>query len=326
MMPMLPRRRLLTGAALSPLAAPALAQGQPWPAGQAIALVVPYAPGGASDVVARLVTQGLSERLGAPVVMDHKPGASTTLAARLVARAKPDGLTLLLGTIATFTLAPLAFKAPGFDPFADFAHVSMVCETLQLPVANPRWQTLPALLDAARARPGALSYASWGVGTTGHVPMLDLLARTGTDMLHVPYNGAPAALTDTIAGRTDCMFALLAACKGHLDDGRLRPLAVPLASRAAPLPDVPTFAELGIPDFTYAGWYGVQAPAATPEPILARLGTALAATFADPRVLDFMAGQGLGPSEMGRAAILARIRRELALNRELLARAGMVPE
>jgi len=309
----------------APLAAPALAQA-PWPAGQTVALVVPYAPGGASDVVARLVTDGLSARLGGNFVMDHKPGASTTLAARLVARARPDGLTLFLGTIATFTLAPLAFRNPGFDPLADFAHISLVCETIQLLVANPRWTSLSSLLEAAKARPDALSYATWGVGTTAHLPMLDLLGRVGAEMLHVPYNGSPPAMTDTIAGRTDCMFALLAACKGHIEGGRLRPLAVPTATRPAPIPDVPTFAELGIPDFIYTGWYGVQAPAATPAPIQARIAEALAAHFADPKVLEFMAGQGLGPSRMGRAAALARIERELPLHRVLLARAGLAPE
>ncbi|MBK1659832.1 Bug family tripartite tricarboxylate transporter substrate binding protein [Paracraurococcus ruber] len=321
----LPRRRLLGGVALAPLAAPALGQA-PWPAGQTIAVVVPYAPGGASDVVARLVTQALTERLGVTAVMDHKPGASTTLAARLVARAKPDGLTLLLGTIATFTLAPIAFRNPGFDPLADFAHISLACETIQLLVAHPRWTGLEALLAAARTRPGALSYATWGVGTTAHLPMLDLLDRTGTDMLHVPYNGSPPAMTDTIAGRTDCMFALLAACKGHLEGGRLRPLAVPTPQRPAPLPDVPTFAELGIPDFVYTGWYGVQAPAGTPEPVQARIAGALAAHLAEPKVQKFMAGQGLGPSVMGCDAAIARIRRELPLHRTLMVRAGLQPE
>jgi tripartite-type tricarboxylate transporter receptor subunit TctC len=320
-----PRRRaLLLAAGAGSLARPALAQPQ-WPAGQTVAVVVPYAPGGASDVVGRLVTQGLQERLGGTFVMEHKPGASTSLAARYVARAKPDGYTLLLGTIATFTLTPLAFRNPGFDPLADFAHVSMVCETIQLLVGNPRWASLPALLGAAKAKPGQLSFATWGVGTTAHIPMLDLMARTGTELLHVPYNGSPPAMTDTIAGRTDCMFALLAACKGHLEGGRLRPLAVPTRTRPAPLPEVPTFAELGIPDFVYTGWYGVQAPAQTPEPIQARILGALAAQFADPRVLEFMAGQGLGPSQMGQAPIQARIRRELEANKALLARAGLEP-
>ena len=247
-----------------------------------MSVVIPYAPGGASDVVGRLLTAGLQERLGG-FVMEHRPGASTALAARHVARAKPDGLTLLLGTIATFTLTPLAFRAPGYDPVADFAHATMLCETLSLLVAPPRWTGLAELLAAAKQRPGALSYASWGVGTTAHLPMVDLCGRAGVEMLHVPYNGAPPALTDTIAGRTDCMFALLAACKPHLEAGRLRGLAAPTAARTAALPDVPTFAELGFPDFLYTGWYSLQAPPGTPEPVLARLSEAATAAFNDPR-------------------------------------------
>jgi tripartite-type tricarboxylate transporter receptor subunit TctC len=323
---LLPRRSLLAVPAMAPfLARPALAQA-PWPAGQTVAVVIPYAPGGASDVIGRLVTQGLQERLGGTFVMDHKPGASTSLAARAVARARPDGNTLLLGTIATFAMTPLALRNPGYDPLADFAHITLICETLQLLVAHPRWDSLETLLAAARARPGTLSYATWGIGTTAHLPMLDLLGRTGTEMLHVPYNGSPPAMTDTIAGRTDCMFALLAACKGHLEDGRLRGLAVPTAKRPAPLPDVPTFAELGIPDFLYAGWYGLQAPLGTPEPIQARIAAAMAATFADPKVQAFMATQGLAPCEMGRIAAIARIERELPLHRTLMQRAGLNPE
>ena len=317
------RRGLIGAGAL--LATPALAQA-PWPAGQTVAVVVPYAPGGASDVVGRLVTQGLADKLGGTFVMDHKPGASTSLAARLVARARPDGLTLLLGTIATFTLTPIAFRDPGYDPLGDFAHITQVCETLSALVAHPRWPSLEAMLAAARARPGALSYATWGVGTTAHLPMLDLLARTGTDMLHVPYNGAPPALTDTIAGRTDCMFALLAACKGHLEEGRVRGLAVPTAARPASLPAVPTFGELGIPDFVYTGWYGVQAPRATPAPIQVRIAWALAEHVADPKVQSFMATQGLAPSAMGPEAAVQRVERELPLHRRLMQRAGFKPE
>jgi tripartite-type tricarboxylate transporter receptor subunit TctC len=276
-------------------------------------------------VVGRLVTDGLQQRLGGTFVMDHKPGASTSLAARLVARAKPDGNTLLLGTIATFTLTPLAFRNPGYDPIADFAHVTMVCETLSLLVSHPRWSSLAELIAAAKARPGTLSFATWGVGTTAHLPMLDLMDRAGIEMLHVPYNGAPPALTDTIAGRTDCMFALLAACKGHLEAGRVKGLAVPTTERPAQLPEVPTFAEQGFADFIYTGWYGIQAPPGTPEPIQARILEAMTAQFADPKVREFMAGQGLAPSAMGRDAILARIRRELELHKGLMQRAGPEP-
>jgi tripartite-type tricarboxylate transporter receptor subunit TctC len=317
------RRGLI--AAGGALAAPALAQA-PWPAGQTVAMVIPYAPGGASDVVGRLVTQTLQERLGGTFVMDHKPGASTSLAARLVARAKPDGMTLLLGTIATFTLTPLALRNPGYDPLADFVHVTQVCETLSVLVAHPRWSSFEALLAAAKAKPDALSYASWGVGTTAHLPMLDLLGRVGASMLHVPYNGAPPALTDTIAGRTDCMFALYAACKGHLEEGRVKGLAQPTLQRPAAIPDIPTFAEIGIPDFVYTGWYGVQAPAATPRAITERIERALTEGLGDPRAQAFMATQGMAPAAMGGAAAVARIEHELPLHRRLMQRAGLSPE
>ena len=323
-----PRRRALLSAALSApvLARPASAQGTgAWPRGQTVAVVVPYAPGGASDVVGRLLTAGLQERLGGSFVMDHRPGASTALAARHVAAAKPDGLTLLLGTIATFTLTPLAFQAPGYDPVAGFEHVTLLCETLSLLVAPPRWRGLPELLAAAKQRPGALSYASWGVGTTAHLPMVDLCGRAGVEMLHVPYNGAPPALTDTVAGRTDCMFALLAACKPHLEAGRLRGLAVPTAARPGVLPDVPTFAELGFPDFLYTGWYSLQAPPGTPEPILDRLSEAAVATFKDPRTREVMASQGIARAPGGKGPLLARIEREIPLHRELMRKAGMAP-
>lgn len=324
------RRALLAAAAALPaLPRPALAQqdaAAAWPAGQTVAVTIPYAAGGASDVVGRLLTAGLQERLGGTFVMDHRPGASTGLAARHVARARPDGSTLLLGTIATFTLTPLAFRNPGYDPIADFSHITMLCETLSLLVAPPRWPSLGELLAAAKAKPAALSYASWGVGTTAHLPMVDLCGRAGVEMLHVPYNGAPPALTDTIAGRTDCMFALLAACKPHLEAGRLRGLAVPTAARPAVLPRVPTFGEAGFADFLYTGWYSLQAPPGTPERIIARLKGAAVETFKDPRTREVMAAQGLARAPGGRAALLHRIERELPLHRELMARAGMVPE
>ncbi|HZH45407.1 MAG TPA: tripartite tricarboxylate transporter substrate-binding protein, partial [Roseococcus sp.] len=145
----MPMRRTLLATPLL-LAAPALAQ----TGSQATAVVMPYSPGGSTDVLGRILTQGLAERLGGTFVMEHRPGASTALAARHVARAKPDGLTLLLGTIATFTLTPLAFRAPGYDPITDFAHVTTLCETLSLLVAPPRWSSLGELLAAAKQRPG----------------------------------------------------------------------------------------------------------------------------------------------------------------------------
>lgn len=320
-------RRMLLAAGTGLLAAPRIVAAQSaWPGGQPVTLVLPYAAGGATDVVARMVLDGLTQRIGGTFVWEHKPGASTSLAARHVARARPDGLTLLLGTIATFTMTPVALRNPGFDPLADFEHVTQVCATQSLVVAHPRWGSLRALIDAAKARPGQLSYATWGVGTTAHLPMLVLMERAGIDMLHVPYNGAPPALTDTIAGRTDCMFALVAACRGHVEGGRLKGLAAASEERVRIFPDIPTLGEQGFPGLTNNGWYCIQAPVGTPAPIRQRILEAMTAHFADPRVIDHMAGQGMAPQPMGEAPLRERIARELAQNRVLMARAGVVPE
>lgn len=320
------RRALLAGGA-GLLAAPRLVSAQSaWPGSQPVTLVLPYAAGGATDVVGRLVLDGLTQRIGGTFVWEHKPGASTSLAARHVARARPDGLTLLLGTIATFTMTPIALRNPGFDPLNDFEHITQVCATQSLIVANPRWGSLRELIDAAKARPGQLSYASWGVGTTAHLPMLRLMDAAGIDMLHVPYNGAPPALTDTIAGRTDCMFALVAACRGHVEGGRLKGIAAATEERVRIFPAIPTLVEQGFPGLTNNGWYGIQAPVGTPEPIRARILEAMTAHFADPRVIETMAGHGLAPQPMGSAPLREKITRELAQNRVLMARAGVVPE
>lgn len=290
------------------------------------AVLVPYAPGGASDVVGRILIEGLTQRLGGNFVLDHRPGASTTIAARQVARANPDGRTLLLGTIVTFTMAPLAIRNAGYDPVTDFSQISALCDTQSVLVANPRWESLEQILGAARARPGQLSYASWGIGTTAHLPMVDLTSRAGVEMIHVPYNGAPPALTDTIAGRTDCMIALLAACRGHIESGRLRALGAATPDRISAMPDIPTVAEQGFPGFGGVAWYSLQGPAGLPEPLKARLTQAAMETFAEPRTLAFMQSQGLGPTPMGEAALVARIRRELDLHRELMRKAGINPE
>jgi len=321
---MLTRRTTL---AIPALALPAAAQA--WPGSQTVSLIIPYAPGGASDVVGRVVQQSLGAALGGTFIMENRAGASTTLAARLVKAARPDGSMLLLGTIATFSLAPLAFRNPGYDPLADFAHVTQVCDTVTLLVANPRWHSLEQLLAAARARPGQLSYASWGVGSTGHLPMVELLRLAGADMLHVPYTGSPQAMTDTMAGRTDCMLVLLAAGRAQIEAGRLRPLGISNPTRSDALPGLATIAEQGFPGFGMAGWFSIQAPLGTPEPILATIRRGVATGLADGDARRLMATNGLtptAPDQQGEAPLKARITRELAQHRELLARAGVVPE
>jgi tripartite-type tricarboxylate transporter receptor subunit TctC len=246
-----------------------------------------------------------------------------------VKAARPDGNTLFMGTIATFSLAPNSFRNPGYDPLADFTHLTEVVESVSVLVAHPRWQSLAQLLEAARARPGQLSYASWGVGSTAHLPMLELLGRANADMLHVPYNGAPPALTDTIAGRTDAMIVLLAAGRAQIEAGRVRPLGMVTGTRNDALPGVLTIAEQGFAGFQHSGWFSLQAPPGLPEPLAERIRAAMREQLADPEVQRLCAQNGLAPTlpeRQGEAPMRSRITRELAQFRELMARAGLQPE
>jgi tripartite-type tricarboxylate transporter receptor subunit TctC len=315
------------------LAAPALllapgGRAQSWPGGQTVSVIMPYSPGGSTDVLGRILTQGLSERLGGTFIMEHRPGATTTLGARHVARARPDGLTLLLGTVATFTLAPFAIRSIGYDPVADFEHLTMLAETGFVLVAHPRTPSVPALIEAARARPGQLAYASWGVGSTAHVLMLDFCRRTGTEMLHVPFNGSPPALTETIAGRTDAIMSVVAPARAQVEAGRLAGLAIPAAERLEALPNIPTVEEvgLGLQGLRSAGWFSLQAPSGTPAAITERLAAAAIESFRTPEALRRLAEMGFLATPPGPEPLRARIAEEMALHRDLLTRAGVTPE
>lgn len=288
-------------------------------------IVIPYGAGGASDVVGRLVTEGLSQRLGGTFIMEHKPGASTTIAARHVARAQPDGKTLLLATVVTMAMAPLAIREPGYDPVNDFTHLTGLCTTEAWLVAHERWGSLEALFAAARQRPGQLSYASWGVGTTAHLPMLELTARAGVEMLHVPFNGAPPALTEVISGRVDCMIILVAASRGQVEAGRVKVLGAVNKERIGAFPAIPTVAEQGFPGFGGGAWYSLHGPRGMPEALATRITQAAIESFSTPEAVAFMRGRGLAPDEFGSAALSARIPRELEQNRELMSRAGITP-
>ena len=257
---------------------------------------------------------------------EHRPGATTTLAARHVSRARPDGTTLLIGTNSTFTQAPFAFRTLSYDPEADFAHISLLCESAYLLVAHPRWDGLSAVLAAARRDPGRLSYASWGVGSTAHLLMLDLLGRSGTEMLHVPFNGPAPALTETLTGRVDLMFSTFAPAKPHVEEGRLRAIGTPHESRLALMPGVPTLIEQGQRDFVVSAWWSLSAPAGTPPPLLAALEEATRAAFTKPAAREVMDRLGLLPAPFGPEAMRARIARDLAANGDLMRRAGVVPE
>lgn len=324
------RRALLGGAAASlALPAPGLAQGRGpdgWPNGRSVSLVIPFTPGGGTDVVARILQDGFAESFGGNFVMEHKPGATTTVGVRYVSRARPDGTTLLVGSNSGFSQAPFAFRNLGYDPLADFTHLSLLYASAYLLVAHPRWGSFAEVVEAARRQPGRLSYGTWGVGSTAHLLMLEMGERTGTQMLHVPFNGPAPALTEILAGRVDMMFTTFAPARAHVLEGRLRALGAPHEQRLAAVPEVPTMGELGLAEFLVSAWWCLAAPAGLPAPLAAALEQAVRGAAARPMAQRLAEEFGLLPLPLGAPAMQARIRRDLALNEVLMRKAGITPE
>jgi tripartite-type tricarboxylate transporter receptor subunit TctC len=326
---MTPRRMLLGAAGALALPGMVRAQGRGpdgWPNGRTVSLVLPFTPGGGTDVVARVLIDGFTEGFGGNFVMEHKPGATTTVGARHVARARPDGLTLFLGSNSAFAQAPYAYKNLGYDPLKDFSHVSLLFASAYLLVANPKWQSFGQMIEAARKAPNAVTYGTWGVGSTAHLLMLDLSARTGTELLHVPFNGPAPALTEILAGRVDMMFTTFAPARAHVLEGRLRALAAPHEERLKAVPAVPTTAELGLQDLLVSAWWCLAGPAGMPPPLVAALDQGVRAAVARPAAQKPIEDFGLLPLPLGPEAFVARTKRELAANADLMRRAGIVPE
>ena len=326
----MPGRRHALGL-MGALAVPSLARAQGrgpdgWPHGRTVSVVIPFTPGGGTDVVARVVMDGFTESFGGNFVMEHRPGATTTVGARHVARARPDGLTLLVGSNSAFSQAPFAYRNLGYDPLADFAHVSLLFASAYLLVANPKWQSFGQMIEAAKKAPGSISYGTWGVGSTAHLLMLDMNARTGTEMLHVPFGGPAPALTEILAGRVDMMFTTFAPARGHVLDGRLKALAAPHEERLAAVPNVPTTAELGLKDLLVSAWWCLAAPAGLPAPLAAALDQGVRRAVVRPAAQKLIEDFGLLPLPLGPEAFVERIKKDLALNAELMRRAGIVPE
>ncbi len=323
------RRQLLGTAGV--LAMPCLAKAQGkgpegWPNGRSVSLVIPFTPGGGTDLIGRILQDRLGESFGSSFVLDHKPGASTTVGVRYVARARPDGATLLLGSNSGFTQAPFAYRNLGYDPLADFTHISLLYASAYLLVAHPRWSSFEQVIEAARREPGKLSYATWGLGSTAHLLMLEMTERTGTEMLHVPFGGPAPALTEILAGRVDMMFTTFAPARAHVLEGRLRALAAPHEERLAAMPQVPTIRELGLPGFLVSAWWGLAGPANLPLPLAVALEQAVPDALGHPAAQRLADEFGLLPLPLGREAMRDRIRRDLAQNEGLMRKAGIMPE
>jgi tripartite-type tricarboxylate transporter receptor subunit TctC len=259
-----------------------------------IRLIVPFAPGGASDVLARLVGQKLGERLGQPVVVENKPGAATTIGAAEVARAPADGYTIMLAP-APFVIASLMYPNLPYDAVRDFTGIALLASSPLVLTANPALvpaSTPQELVALAKAKPGTLMYASPGNGSVPHLATELFKLRTGTELTHVPYKGGGPAVTDLVAGHVALMFASPIEVQQYVAAGKLRYIVASTKDRAVSVPNVPTVAEMGYPDFNVVAWFGIVAHAGTPKPIVARLSDEIGRVLAAPDMKEKFVAQG----------------------------------
>jgi tripartite-type tricarboxylate transporter receptor subunit TctC len=268
-----------------------------WPT-QPIKLVVPWAAGGFTDVFGRLVAEKLSKSLGQPVVVENKPGASGGIGSEQVARAAPDGYTLLLHTSDTlvwnvgmaeaYASDPTANQKPPYDPLRDFTHVSLMGTqpVLFLVGSQVPANTLAEFVALAKAKPGAVSYGSSGEGTAVHLAMESFSTQAGIKMIHVPYKGINPALMDVLAGQVNALFLSLQGAGGNLQNGKLKALGITSRTRSPLVPNVPTIAESGYPDFQLTLWYEIVGPKGLPQDIVDKLNKAIKAALAEPDVKE----------------------------------------
>ena len=278
---------------------------------QAIKIVVPFTPGTGMDTIARVVGPRLSERLGQPVVVQNQAGASGNIGAETVAKSNPDGYTLLMGAN-TMLIASQMYKNVGFDPVKDFAPVSMAAYGSLMLVANPKTgiKSLANLIKEAKAKPGAISFGSPGVGTPHHMAMELFKLESNTFMLHVPYRGTAGYTQDLLGGELNVGFLPVHIAQGFVKGGRLNALAVGSPKRHPVAPDVPTFEEVGVKRIDVDLWYGFFAPSKTPAAVVARLNTEMAAILRQPEVKDILGKAGLDASASTSAELTAIVAKD----------------
>jgi tripartite-type tricarboxylate transporter receptor subunit TctC len=277
----------------------------------AIRLVVPFPAGGTTDILARDVAKKLTDALGQSVVVDNRPGAGGNIGADLVAKAPPDGYTLLMGTVGTHAINPSLYAKMPYDHVKDFVPVVLVAGVPNVLVVNPSVpvNTVADLIKLAKSKPGAINFASSGSGTSIHLSGELFKTMTGVDMTHVPYKGSSPALTDLMGGQVQIMFDNLPSSLALIKSGKLRAVAVTSLKRAPALPDVPTVSESGVPGFEASSWFGILAPAGTPAPIVAKLNAEVNKWLQSPEGKEQLLAQGAevagGPPEQFVAHIRA---------------------
>lgn len=318
------RRALLASLAMAPVAASA--QAAPWPS-RAVRVIIPFAPGGSSDIAARLMAPRVSALLGQNLVIENRGGGAGNIAGEAVLRAGADGYTLLQGNMGLMAVNPALFPVMPFDPMTDFApvsHIVSVANMLTVPADRP-WTDLAGLLAAMRARPEAIRAGTSGAGSIGHLAMLLLDQMAGTRSVSVPYRGGGPMATDLLAGHLDYAFATLPTILGGIEGGRLRPIAIATATRSPLFPNVPTVAEAGLPGFEVANWDSWLFPAGTPRAIVERMAAVLREVLAEPGIIAEFARRGLEATSSSPEALQAAIRTETLRWGPLVRSSGATP-
>ncbi len=296
---------------------------------RAITVVVPFPPGGSVDIMARQYTESLGRTLGVPIVVENKPGAGGSIGAQFVARAKPDGYTLVASSQSSHLANPLVQSNLGYDPIKDFENIAILGRQPNVLVVHPSVpvKTFAELVTYLKERPGQINFASAGAGSMGQLNAESLLLSVNAKAVHVPYRGGSQYVTAVLAGEVQFALDNLVVFLQHIQAGKLRALAVASATRVAQLPDVPTFAELGFPALNQASWIGIAAPAGTPAPIVTALHQAIRKAAVEPAMIESLKSRGvIPPEEMTPAAFEKMMAERLVSYGEVVRKAGIKPE
>jgi tripartite-type tricarboxylate transporter receptor subunit TctC len=323
------RAAAITGsiaAACLAAAAAGLAAAQSYPV-KSVRMIVPFSAGGGTDIVARTIALRMGESLGQSVVVDNRAGANSNIGLELAARAVPDGYTLIM-TSSAMAINPSVYRKLAFDPVKDFAPVTLATLIPFVLVVHPSLpvKSVRELVTLGRARAGQLTFASSGTGNATHLSMELFKAMTGIDMVHVPYKGTGQALTDIIGGQVEALFGSIPSTMPHARSGKLRVLAMSAAKRSQAIPEVPTVAESGVPGYELTSWYGVLAPAGTPNEVVSRLHSEVIKTLAHPDVRSRLSGEGADPVGNTPAEFAAFIRSEIGKYAKVVTAAKLARE
>jgi tripartite-type tricarboxylate transporter receptor subunit TctC len=325
--PSVARRRVLgLAVAFAAVGTGAARAADAWPT-RPVRIVVPFTPGGSTDILGRAIARELQEALGQPFIVENKPGAGGSIGATEVARAAPDGYTLLMGHIGTLAINPTLYPALPYDPRASFAPVALVARVPNVLVVNP---SVPArnvaeLIALAKAKPGSLRYASGGNGSAAHIAMEYFKLRTQTDIGHIPYKGTSPAVTDVMGGQVEVIMTGVPAVMQQVKAGRLRALAVSSAKPVASMPDLPTISAT-VPDFEAVQWYGIVAPARTPAAVIALLNREINRALASPALKSRLDAEGAEAAPGTPEAFGTMIVQEIARWKPVIEQSHMKPE